>query len=68
MDEKLRIERLVTEAMKSSAEISLNYCVANGSFLKLSEVEAMGCSQYGLQSKLHNALKRHGPSGDNGFD
>ena len=57
MDEKLRIGKLITEIMKSSSEISSNYCVVNGSFLKLSEVEAMGCSQYGLQSKLHMPLK-----------
>lgn len=53
----MKIEDLLSEIMKSSPEISSNYCVINGALIELSKVEKMGCSEFGLQSKLHMPLK-----------
>ena len=53
----MKIEDLRSEIMKLSPELLSNYCVINGALLELSKVEKMGCSEFGLQSKLHMPLK-----------
>lgn len=53
----MKTEDLLSEIMKLSPELSSNYCVINGTLIELGKVEKMGCSEFGLQSKLHMPLK-----------
>ncbi len=53
----MKTEDLLSEIMKLYPVLSSNYCVINGTLIELGKVEKMGCSEFGLQSKLHMPLK-----------
>jgi len=53
----MNLNDIIYNAQQFAPDFFVNYCVINGAILKLNDVQKMGCSEYGLHSRINMPIK-----------